>query len=153
MTFPVTISQYLLSHFNLKEYIKFTLLSIPIVLSIFYIFDLQIIHLLQAFILLFSILVIGIQLKLAVISLLFLLKIRKKQTLLLKFVLFVLWLLEIFAVLFILIPFMLKIPFLNKYSDRMLTIHSSLKMSIVETNWNQIYLFSLLARNLTRFLF
>ncbi|WP_462344456.1 hypothetical protein, partial [Streptococcus pneumoniae] len=78
MIYPITLDNFFLSkilEFNFKEYFKFLFLSIPIIVSSYYIFNFKLSSLFIALSLLILILIFAVKIKLIIISYIFSLKI------------------------------------------------------------------------------
>lgn len=146
MIFPITLGNFFSSkilEFNIKEYFKFLFLSIPIIVSSFYVFDFKLSNIFIALSLLILILVFAVKIKLITISYIFLLKVNKKKFKLtiLRLLLFVISLFNILILIFLLIPIALKTSIFGEYSNSISSLHKIISSCFIETYWNPIYIF------------
>ncbi|PEC22632.1 O-antigen polymerase [Bacillus cereus] len=146
MIYPITLDNFFLSkilEFNFKEYFKFLFLSIPIIVSSYYIFDFKLSSLFIALSLLILVLIFTVKIKLIIISYIFSLKINKKKLKLtiLRLLLFVISLFNILILIFLLIPIALKTSIFGEYFNSISSLHKIISSNFIETYWNPIYIF------------
>ncbi len=146
MIYPITLDNFFLSkilEFNFKEYFKFLFLSIPIIVSSYYIFNFKLSSLFIALSLLILILIFAVKIKLIIISYIFSLKIntKKLKLIILRSLLFVISLFNIIILIFLLIPIALKTSIFGDYFNSISSLHKIINSNFIETYLNPIYLF------------
>ena len=146
MIYPITLDNFFLSkilEFNFKEYFKFLFLSIPIIVSSYYIFNFKLSSLFIALSILILILIFAVKIKLIIISYIFSLKIntKKLKLIILRSLLFVISLFNIIILIFLLIPIALKTSIFGDYFNSISSLHKIINSNFIETYLNPIYLF------------